>query len=207
LLFILPDASLGQPVPGYPDSINAYDPREVAMLPEYCKYTNLFRQHVPGGNDEERINYYRNLMGPTASGKPPYLFETMHHYCWALMKTNRGTRLARTKQAKIGYLNTSLSDFDYVIRNAPRGFPLLPEILTRKGENLIRLGKPSEALRDLEKAIELKPDYWPPYLAISGYYSSAGDLNAARRILERGLTVAPDAKPLQAKLDELRSGK
>ena len=66
------------------------------MLPEYCIYTNLFRQQIPGGNNEERIKHYQSLMGPTVSGKPEFLFETMHHYCWALMKTNRGVRLAKT---------------------------------------------------------------------------------------------------------------
>ena len=29
-------------IPGYPDSVEAYDPRDVALLPRYCKSTQLF---------------------------------------------------------------------------------------------------------------------------------------------------------------------
>src|SRR5215471_8671749 len=44
-----------QLVPGYPDDVMAYDPREVAMLPAYCKYTQDFRDKVPGGADPSMI--------------------------------------------------------------------------------------------------------------------------------------------------------
>jgi Tfp pilus assembly protein PilF len=83
---------------------------------------------------------------------------------------------------------------------------LLPEILTRKGENLLRLGQAATALRELEQAAELKPDYWAPYAYMSDYYKETGDLKKARELLETGLSHAPDAKGLKRRLEELDAG-
>ena len=52
---------------------NAYDPREVAMLPRYCAYTQGFRDHVPGGNNPAEIQRWYSMLGET--------FNAMHHYC------------------------------------------------------------------------------------------------------------------------------
>ena len=183
-------------IPGYPDTIMAYDPREVALLPRYCAYTQSFRERVPGGNDQKVIDeWYAQL------GQP---FHAMHHYCWGLMKTNRALFLARGQQARRFYLADSLTEFDYVITRVPDDFILLPEILARKGENLILLGRGQVGVLELERAIELKPDYWPPYAYISDFHKRAGDLTKAREILERGLALSPDAKGLLRRADELK---
>ena len=52
-------------IPGYPSNIEAYDSREVAMLPHYCIYTQLFRERVPGGNNPAEIGRWRAMMGET----------------------------------------------------------------------------------------------------------------------------------------------
>lgn len=183
-------------IPGYPDSILAFDPREVALLPRYCIYTQIFRDRVPGGNNPKVIEeWYAQL------GQP---FNAMHHYCWGLMKTNRAMFLARGQQARQFYLADSVTEFDYVIRHVTDDFILLPEILTKKGENLILLGKGQVGLFELERAIELKPDYWPPYAYISDFHKRAGDLTKAREILEQGLAHSPDAKGLLRRADDLK---
>jgi hypothetical protein len=41
-------------IPGYPSNIEAYDSREVAMLPRYCIYTQLFRERVPAATIRPR---------------------------------------------------------------------------------------------------------------------------------------------------------
>lgn len=184
-------------IPGYPSSVEGYDSREVAMLPAYCKYTQLFRTHVPGGNNQDEISRWSAQMGPA--------FQAMHHYCWGLMKTNRATLLAKSRQDKEFYLSSSIGEFDYVLERAQPDFVLLPEIYTRKGENLIRLGRAGPAIEALEKAIELKADYWPPYAHLSDFYKSKGDAAKARDILEKGLALVPDAKALRRRLGELKS--
>ena len=107
--------------PGYPASVNAFDPREVAMLPRYCTYTQMFRDYVPGGNNPAEIQRWYSILGET--------FHAMHHYCLGLMKTNRGLILARDEQWRRFYLKDAIVEFDYVIDRAPPDYVLLPEIL------------------------------------------------------------------------------
>lgn len=204
-------AASGALIPGYRDDITAYDSREVSMLPPYCRYTQSFRDRVPGGNNRSEIERWRVTMGLRgdsrgAAEKEP-IFEAMHHYCWALMKTNRAMLLARSKQIKDFYLGDSINDLNYVIERAPQSFVLLPEILTKKGENLIRLDKASAGIVELQHAIELKPDYWPPYAAMSDYYKRAGNTAKARELLEKALSFSPDSKGLKRRLAELNGAK
>jgi tetratricopeptide (TPR) repeat protein len=182
-------------VPGYPDRIDAYDPREVAMLPSYCKYTNLFRGSVPGGNNQAEIARWHAIVGDT--------FYAMHHYCWGIMKTNRAMLLTREKKYRLFYLEDSILEFEYVLRYTPENHVLLPEILTKKGENLIRLDRPAEGIRDLTRAIDAKPDYWPAYVVMSDYYKATGDRKKAREVLEKALSFSPNAKAVQRRLADL----
>jgi len=127
----------------------------------------------------------------------------MHHYCWGLMKTNRAILLTRSRKYRLFYLEDSILEFDYVLRYTPENHILLPEILTKKGENLIRLDRAPLGLRDLTRAIELKPDYWPPYVVMSDHYKATGDFKKARELLEKALAFSPDAKGLKMRLTEL----
>ena len=169
------------------------------MLPRYCSYTQYFRDQVPGGNNTAEIERWYSTLGET--------FHHMHHYCWGLMKTNRGVLLARDEQSRRSYLTNSIVEFDYVIERAPPDYILLPEILMKKGENLIRLGQVGSVNLQLLRAIELKPDYWPPYAALSDNYKNNGDLKKAREVLEKGLSTSPDAKALKERLANLDSVK
>lgn len=190
-------AASAQEIPGYPSSVTAYDRREVAMLPSYCPYTQLFRDHVPGGNDQEMI---RNLTARLGS-----IFNDLHHYCYGLMKMNRAVLLARDSTTKRFYLNDAVGEYDYMILRAKPDFVLLPEILTKKGETLLHLGRGSVAVFEFERAIELKRDYWPAYARLADYYKDNGQRQKAREILEDGLKAAPDTKALQRRLRELDS--
>jgi tetratricopeptide (TPR) repeat protein len=189
-------------IPGYPEW-QTPDPREIALLPQYCKYSQVIRERVPDGGNKTAIAKWTELMGPRRDSPGP-LFEAMHHYCWGLLKTNRAVLLARSEDVKKFYLNSSITEFDYVLERAPDSFVLLPEILTKKGENLIRLGKAAPGILELQHAIDLKPDYWPPYAVMSDYYKKIGDFAKARELLNRALEFAPDAKPLQRRVSELQ---
>ena len=190
----------GGHIPGYPDNVEyGFDPREVALLPNYCKYTKVFRNFVPGGNNKAEIERWYGVMGRT--------FDAMHHYCWAIMKTNRALLLARDNQTKFFYLRAAIEDFNYVLRFAKPDFIMMPELLTKKGENLIGIGRSAEGISELEHAMESKPDYWPPYAALSDYYESTGNVAKARELLEKALTFAPDTKALTRRLAELEGAK
>lgn len=184
-----------QLIPGYPGTVEGFDPREVAMLPSYCVYTDTFRDRIPEGKNPQMVRQWRAQLGPT--------FEAMHHYCYGLMKTNRAMILSRDANTRRFYLQDSITEFDYVISRAPSDFILLPEILAKKGENLVRLGKGAVGVLVLEQAVELSPAYWPPYAYLSDFYKSTGDTRAAREWLDKGLAHAPDANALLRRIREL----
>ena len=190
---VLGTLAYAQAIPGYPNSINDNDPREIAMLPRYCIHTHSFN-NVPGASNAENVRYVATL----GEG-----FRSMHHYCWGLMKTNRALLLARDPTIRQYYLQDSLGEFDYVIANSPKEFVMLPEIHTKKGENLLRLGRSVEGFKELQTAIDLKPDYWPPYVAMSDHYKNLGDIKKARESLEKGLETSPGVKALTTRLSEL----
>ena len=177
-----------------------YDPKLFAMLPPYCKYTQVYQQTVPGGNDLGQIERWQRVMGPGN-------FLHMHHYCWGLENTNKALYFSSNKQDRDHHLAQSVNEFDYVIARVASDFALLPEILTRRGENLLRLGNGPRAILDLNRAIELKPDHWPPYAALSDYYKTLGDLQSARAWAEKGLSAAPGTRALERRLSELKKAK
>jgi tetratricopeptide (TPR) repeat protein len=193
--------ALGVCVPGLtqdfsnPSSITDYDPREVALLPHYCIYTQLFREHVPGGSDITQIQAWRSFMGPE--------FEAMHHYCFGLMKTNRATLHAQNKDQRLFYLTDAVTEYDFVLQRVPNDFIVLPEILTKKGENLVRMGREPLALIQFNRAIEVKPDYWTAYGDLSDLYKQQGNLTEARKVLEKGLSFSPNAPGLKRRMAEL----
>jgi tetratricopeptide (TPR) repeat protein len=179
---------------GYPENWLALDSREVALLPPYCPYTQLYRLTVKGGHVHEQIEHWTAIMGKT--------FHAMHHYCHGLLKTNRALLLATNEKTRKFYLDSSIGEFDYVINRAPPDFVMLPEIYTKKGENLLRLGREVEAMQALKKAMSLKTDYWPPYAVLADYYKEHGNAAQARTVLEKGLEHMPDAEPLKRRLAE-----
>jgi tetratricopeptide (TPR) repeat protein len=175
------------------------EPGLVAMLPPYCKYTQDFRARLPEGNNPLEIERWTAVMGAT--------FNHMHHYCYGLMDTNRASFASKTPEQRRYQLSISINEFDYVIQRAPAEFPLLPEILTRKGENLIRLERGEEGLIDLRRAIEIQADYSPAYAAISDFYKDSGRTAKAREWLEKGVAAAPNSHALTRRLAELDAAK
>lgn len=174
---------------------HTYEASLVLKLPPYCKYTMFFNARVPGGDNREEMDRWKNIMGPT--------FIHMHHYCYGLMATNRAIYSSPTHEARLHNLGVSITEFDYVIQRAPPDFALLPEMLTRKGESLISLDRGPEGVGVLRRAIDLKPDYWPPYAAASDYYKDHGAPAKAREWLEKGLAAAPDTRALTRRLAAL----
>jgi tetratricopeptide (TPR) repeat protein len=172
------------------------DPKEQAMLPSYCRHSQVYRDVLPGGNNPTEIERWKRVMG---EGN----FNHIHHYCNGLMLTNRALYLLGTAHDRQEALSHSIKEFDYVIARVPGDFSLLPEILTKRGENLMRLQRTPEAISTLNRAIEVKVDYWPPYAALSDHYKEAGDIKTAREWLVKGLAASPEATALERRLRAL----
>lgn len=197
--FVVLGSASAQDVPGFPRSVDAYDAREIAMLPGYCTYTQGFRRAVPGGDNPTTIREWEGVFGPT--------FIHMHHYCLGLMKTNRATLLSRDPITRRFYLNDAITEYDYVITRAPADFVLMPEMYTKKAQNLVLLGQGPAGVAEYLRAIDAKNDYWPPYAYLSDYYVDIGDKKKATEILNEGLARVPNATALQRRLAELDQAK
>ena len=165
----------------YPKSANDF-----AMLPPYCKV-----KLKSGSNTSQYKSWQARLRG----------FGHVHHYCAALHTVKLADReLDRNKRKWL--LQSTISDFEYMQQHAPNT-QLMPEILTQKGKVLLRLERSGEAIIALQKAVELKQDYVPAYIAIADYYISLGDRKSAREIVNQGLKFSPNSKGLKRRLDKL----
>ena len=171
-----------------------WDENAAAKLPPYCRNAKTFRSHIPGTTAAD-IERWRKVMGDG--------FVHIHHYCQGLQLTHRALFESRTKEERNRELNFSIAEFDFVLARVDSTLPLLPEILTKRGENLFLLERDPEAIATLAKAIEVKSDYWPPYAALSDHYKKKGLLDEARNWLKRGLAASGGAKALERRLKEL----
>jgi tetratricopeptide (TPR) repeat protein len=194
LLSVGTGAGMAQEIPGYPRDVYAADPREMAMVPKFCPYTILFRD-VSRDSNQSMIAAWSAQIGEG--------FQHLHHYCAGLIKFNRAQLLARDAMTRKFYLSDAIVEYDYVILRVREDFVLLPEIVTKKGEALLSLGKGPLAVYEFERAIQLKADYWPPYAKLGDYFKHEGDLERARAALESGLKQAPDVQALRRRLADL----
>jgi tetratricopeptide (TPR) repeat protein len=174
-----------------------YEQSLMHMLPLYCRYTQDFINRFAGVDRTAEQERWKKLMGPT--------FIHMHHYCYGLMNVNRAAFLATDTRDRQFNLDNSLLEFEYVIERANLDFPLLPEILTKKGESLLKLSRPGEAMIEFERAVKIKPNYESAYVAASDYYKEARQFAKAREWLEKGISAAPNGVTLKRRLSELNS--
>lgn len=168
---------------------------EMALLPPYCPDTQTFKYGNASFNPSPRAGYWIGLMGPT--------FWHMHHYCWALINVRRGQLPGVAPQFRRGHYESALGDYNYVVKNAPPDFVLLPEIFTRIGEANVALGNMAGAYDAFMKARSIKRDYWPPYLRWAEVLATSNQKSEARQVLAEGLKYSPNAKPLLDKYRQL----
>lgn len=171
-----------------------FSQEELRALPRVClaqKFINAGLR-TPVVPEAERKKWAESL-GPA--------YEAFHHYCWGLIDMRRASA-AEPARARTHYLD-AIQNFEYVKRNADASFPMLPEVLLRKGMALRLVGRDAAAATEFSEAITVKPDYTPAYAALVDVYVDLDDLEAAHNLLEHGLVEAPDSKILLNKKAEL----
>lgn len=163
----------------------------MAKLPRVCYLKQVY------GNDtnhpEEQAIY--DMLGGD--------YIHMHHYCWALNYANRADKHWNDKVALSYSLRNAAENFKYMLDHATPGFFMRPEIHLRLGKVLLRAKSPFEAEQNFQKAIQIKPDYVPAYLALSDFYKETGSLNKAISLLKEGLKHAPSSRSLARRYQEL----
>lgn len=174
-------------------SFSQITPEEDARLPKYCETSgDRGATQVP---PLPRAKPWFDLMGPG--------YKMLHHYCWAMVEMWRADSFKITPAQRTHWMGSAVDNMTFVVVNSPPDFVLHPEIFTRRAGVLARLGKHSAAIADYERAVELKPNYWPAYIGLAQLMRSIGQMAAARTWVERGLANAPDAQALLRLRDEL----
>ena len=161
---------------------------EMATLPPYCP--SRFR-----GPSDEHFKDWMNTIGP--------IFEHIHHYCGALVALSRYNR-SNDPQDRRYLLGEVLSNIEYVTKiTSVQNSALMPEIYITKGRVLLRAHRDAEAVNVFLSAIQLKPDYAPPYLAMADYYAGIKKKQDALKFLQEGLRQIPTSKSLVRRYQEL----
>src|SRR4051794_36656977 len=83
----------------FTDDTRPYNQRDLAMLPNYCLYTQAYRVRFPGGNNPSEISRWEAVMGES--------FHHMHHYCWGIMETNYANLYSKSIQERNHHLTSS----------------------------------------------------------------------------------------------------
>jgi len=159
---------------------------ELAALPEYCLDSEVgdsYKQHGP------RWNYWVGRMGPQ--------FNAIHHYCYGMVLLQRAHSLPARDQTRVRTAKQAIREFDYLLRSSARNFPLLPEMLTRRGDAAVVAEDWGLAYDSFSEAWTVKPDYWPPYLAWGNALAKVGNKKDALSTVRGGLAQVPNAEPLR----------
>lgn len=173
---------------------------ERPFIPEWCDYTQWGRKKDYRTNHPQHIEFLMNKVGKRN-------WESFHHYCMALVNIYRSHQVNLDENHRRHELNEAIGGIDYVIRNSSKDLIIIPELLTKKGYALLRLGNYYDAERVLLEAVsegKIKEPYWPAYGYLSDVYLAQGKRDMAKTILQEGLKVAPNAKGLKNRLSAIK---
>lgn len=157
---------------------------EVAVLPPYClaKFRGV------------AVKQWEDALGS--------IYMHVHHYCGALVYVNRYYKSSNIQDRRF-YLQEVISNLGYMVTHAEQSSALMPEIYLQRGITYSLLKKPSEALADLQKAIDLNPKLMRAYLVLADLYEELKLRDKALATVTEGLRHAPLSKPLQRRYGEL----
>ena len=165
-------------------------PSQLVGLPAFCMGTASVRVV---SQDKTPFEEYIKKYGDS--------YRHLHHYCWALLSEK--IAFQNPNNAKF-QLMKAIGDINYVLENNhdPK-FIFLPEMYVAKARMYFKLDNNVEAVLNLKKAIEAKPDYVPAITRLADHYIFDGDIQEAVKIIKTGITYSPNSNTLKKKLAEL----
>lgn len=164
---------------------------DIIALPDYC--APIIKRELM---DKENIRRWEKFY----SG-----FDGIHHYCYGLNAYNNALRTFDGADRKY-LLKGAINEMSYPLHHHfnPK-HPLSPKLF-------YDIGKASEALEDYKSAIgyyqssiELNPNIWLPYAALSDLQVKLNLKNEAIETLKNGLKFKPNSKPLLKRLNKLQN--
>lgn len=168
---------------------------EISLLPPYCIDTMGLRPGALSGSMGPNAPHWFSVLGPS--------FQTMHHYCWALIGVRRAGAAGMPAIQRDALLRQAINDMMYVVNFAAPNFVLLPEILVKIGDTHVMLKRYQSAIAAYYAARERKPDYWLIYSRWASVLGVVGDRKGAMAMLEEGIRAVPTAPELRSQYKQL----
>jgi len=171
-------------------AVEAYAPTaaELALLPLSCQ------AKLKNSNPTD-IKLYSAKIGPD--------WLHFHHYCLALNYSNRYTRSFANKTDQLFYLQSAMSNFDYIFNHSSPAFWMRPVMHLQKGNLLLAAKRNIEAVNEFEKALQDNPNYIEAYAALGDLYKNTGEKLKSITAVEQALERAPNNKSLQRQYNQL----
>jgi tetratricopeptide (TPR) repeat protein len=161
--------------------------QDTRLLPQYCK-------DRAKGINSAAFTKWRGTLGE--------VYIHIHHYCNGIYAEQKAKNTINQRERKRWFTGVA-GEMQYVSRHCPASCGLYPELHTRWGWALAADGRPSEAIRHFQLAIQAKPEYPPAYAKLSDVYLETNQPDDARRILNEGLKAKPGSRMLQRRLQKL----
>lgn len=161
---------------------------EVERLPAYCQA----KYKLAAGSPEWRA--WQDRIGQN--------FIDIHHYCAGLNFVNRYWG-ARSKADRTFYLQRAMTNFDYMVKAEKPDFTLRADLYGNRAEVFKLMGRPGEAIKDLNTVLGIDPKLVRPYLQLADLHVAAKAPKKALEVLTEGLRQVPDSTALQRRYLEL----
>lgn len=182
IMFLVPASAIATDLSFNPNA------QEMLLMPPYCKVKFTAPQDSP------EWQAWRARIGEN--------FIDLHHYCAALNFVNRywGARNALDRSF---YLKEAMGNFDYMVKAAKPGFPLLAELYSNRGDVFKLQGQPAQAIEDYNRAIKINPGLSKPYLQLIDLYEGEKQRGKSLEVATQGVRNNPASKALQRRYLEL----
>jgi hypothetical protein len=162
---------------------------ELKMLPPFCSARFEWSSRQA---DTEEVKMWKNILGGT--------FYHVHHYCMALNYLNRIDRGIGSREDLLGLAG---GDFQYMQNNIAENDILRPQVEFNIGLVLYKQDRIIQAIGQLRKAIQMRPNYERAYLLLGFCYRRLGDHASASDALQKGLIRVPESRALREALNEM----
>lgn len=182
IVFLIPASATATDLSFVPNA------QEMLLLPPYCQVK------FAAQTDSPEWKMWADRLAPN--------FGDIHHYCVALNNVNRywGARSALDRGY---YLKVAMDNFNYMVKAAKPGFPLLAELYSNRGDVFKLQGQPGQAIEDYNHAIASNPQAARPYLQLIDLYERQKLREKSLKVATEGLRNDPDSKALQRRYLEL----
>lgn len=124
----------------------------------------------------------------------------MQHYCYGLRSLNRS--YAAQGNVRIHYLKESINEFDYVLNKTTEDYVMRGEVHVERARALNLLGKRTEAVTELNKALRYSSYFAVVYPMLGDIYQEMGNKQKALEMVTEGLRRNPDSKGLKRRYTE-----